>query len=128
MILNLNLPQITRTKGEAKSLASTVFPPTATALAQMPPNTTYPRYQFNFDAADKLQLILEWLHEKRPKIYQRARFELFYGIAQNIVRTVDDNAAMRIHEMYRDSDHREFIAKLEAAESAQTMAGYGYGI
>ena len=128
MIQKIDLPTITKTKGEAKALAKRIFPPVDVALNQVAPGTTFPRYQLDFDALDKMNAVLHWIHEQRPKIYKRARWHLFYNLAQNMVNCISENAALRIHEMYSADHSRDFLAKLEAAEAVQTMPGDGYGI
>ena len=72
------LPSLTRTKSEAQQLAAELFSGDEIALARLKPGTAFPRYQLTHETAGTLRAVLFWLHEQKPRIYKRARWDLFY--------------------------------------------------
>ena len=70
----MNFPTYTRTKAEARQLATEIFPGEQAALARIKPGTHLPRYQLTHDTTETLRAVFYWLHEQKPKIYKRARW------------------------------------------------------
>jgi hypothetical protein len=124
----MTLPTITKTKAEAIKLAADLFPTADKAIAALPPDTQLPRYTLNSRTSDTLREVLFWIHEQRPKIYKRARWHLFYDMARRVVEQIDENAQAKVRELYTQSDHRSFVARLEKTEAAETVTGNGQGI
>jgi len=120
----INFPKLTRTKTEAQQLAAEVFPGERSALAQLKPGTTHPRYQLTHDTADTLRAILFWLHEQKPKIYKRARWHLFYDLAHRAVIQLDENAQAKVRDLYAE----DRTAVWQKHQAAQIMTGDGQGI
>jgi len=120
----MNFPTYTRTKAEARQLATEIFPGEQAALAQMKPGTHLPRYQLTHDTTETLRSVFYWLHEQKPKIYKRARWHLFYDLARRAVEQVDENAQAKVRDLYA-ADHADAWQKRQAA---QTMTGDGEGI
>jgi hypothetical protein len=120
----INFPKLTRTKTEALQLAAEMFPSTKAALARLKPGTTHPRYQLTHDTADKLRAIFFWLHEQKPKIYKRARWHLFYDLAQRVANQLDENAQAKVHDLCAE----DRAAARQRLQAAQLMTGDGCGI
>jgi len=120
----MTLPSLTRTKAEAQQLAAELFPGEQIALARVKPGTIFPRYQVTNDTADTLRAVFYWLHEQRPRIYQRARWHLFYDLARRIADQLDENAQAKVRDLYTE----DRAAVWQKSQAAQSMAGDGYGI
>lgn len=95
----MNLPAYIRTKAEAKKLTEDLFPGAKAALARIKPGTSHPRYQVDQDVFETLRAVFTWLHERKPKLYQRARWHLFYDLAHRVVRQIDENAQAKVHDL-----------------------------
>ena len=119
-----DLPSLTRTKTEAQRLAAELFPGEKIALARLKPGTAFPRYQLTHDTADTLQAVLFWLHEQKPRIYQRARWHLFYDLARRVADQLDANAQAKVSEIYAEDRQ----AVWQKSRDAQIMTGDGMGI
>jgi hypothetical protein len=120
----INFPSLTRTKTEAQQLAAALFPGEQIALARVKSGTTHPRYQLTHNTADTLRAILFWLHEQKPKIYKRARWHLFYDLANRAATQLDENAQAKVHELYAE----DRAATWQRLQAAQLMTGEGQGI
>lgn len=110
----IQFPKLTRTKTEALQLAVVIFPGQRIALARLEPGTTHPRYKLTHDTADVLRAILFWLHEQKPKIYKRARWHLFYDLAQRAAIQLDENAQAKVHAFCAE-DRAAAWQRLQAA-------------
>ena len=84
LIVFMNLPDLTRTKAEAKKLAADLFPGDSVALARIKPGTTFPRYHLTDSTTETLRAVFHWLYEHKPRIYKRARWHLFYDLAHRV--------------------------------------------
>lgn len=120
----MNFPTLTRTKAEAQQLATDLFPGDSAALARLKPGTTFPRYQLTHDTAETLRAVFLWLHEQRPRIYKRARWHLFYDLAQRITDQLDENGQAKVRDFYAE----DRAAVWQKYQAAQIMTGDGQGI
>lgn len=118
------LPSLTRTKSEAQQLAAELFPGDEIALARLKPGTAFPRYQLTHETAGTLRAVLFWLHEQKPRIYKRARWDLFYDLARRVADQLDRNAQAKVRELYAE----EHNALWQKSRDAQIMSGDGMGI
>jgi hypothetical protein len=120
----MNLPNYIRTRAEAQSLAADIFPGERAALERLKPGITHPRYHLTHATNDTLREVLLWLHERKPRIYRRARWYFFYDLAQRLIDQVDENGQAKVSQFYAE-DRAE---KRRRHEAEQIMTGDGQGI
>jgi len=120
----MDLPTLITARTEAHRLAAELFPGDYTALARIKPGTAHPRYRLRMETADVLREVFAWLHEQRPRIHKRARWYLFYDIAQRISEQLDNNAQAKVMDLYAEDSDREW----RKSRAAQIMNGDGDGI
>jgi hypothetical protein len=120
----MNFPNLITTQAEAQRLAADVFPGERLALARLAPGTAHPRYQMTMATAAVLRDVFEWLHQQRPRIHKRARWPLFYDLAQRITDQLDSNAQAKVMDLYAQDNE----TKWRMSRATQTMNGDGEGI
>jgi len=123
----MNFPNKIRTKAEAKRLAAEVIPGASSALAALlaeKPDCLWPRHYLRYPTSDILRAVFAWLLARDTQIYKRARFDLFYSLAERLIDQVDANACAKTHEFYTESRDREERGRLTTGR----MGGDGEGI
>ena len=119
-----SLPILIRTRTEAENLADQLFPGATEAINRMPPETELPRHQLDWEVADRLRAVFYWLYDQEPKVYERAKWHLFYDLALNVVRELDENGQAKVHALCA----RDAALDYRRRQAAQTMTGAGQGI
>ena len=123
----MNFPNKIRTKAEAKRLAAEIFPTAGIALAALrlaKPDCLWPRHYLRYPTSDMLRAVFAWLLARDTQVYKRARFDLFYSLAERLIDQVDANACAKTHEIYTESRDREARDRLTAGR----VDGDGEGI
>ena len=118
------LPTYVRTKAEALELVERLAPPLRAAITEMvtrTPPVTFPRYSLNYEMQERLRAVFEWLLDDRTRVYKRARFHLFYNLAERTLAMVDENGFQKALDHDRERFDREFAQR----RAAYTVAGDG---
>lgn len=64
-----------------------------------------------------LRAVFAWLLAPDTQVYKRARFDLFYSLAERLIDEVDANACAKTHELYTESRDREERGRLTAGRA-----------
>jgi hypothetical protein len=112
-----------RTKGEVLDLIDALFPKfeDATRLSK---NQKYPYSHIHYTATNTMREFLHWLTDSKPRIYKRARRELYQRAADRFSELIKENQREWNHSLDMERWKEEFDQK----KAAQEMKGDGQGI
>ena len=120
-------PTHVKTKAEAKALAQQISPNYYDALRAFVaahPTIEFPRYQLDQEQAETLRNTFEWLATTRPKLYKRARWDLFYVLALRVIAAAEENGRGKLAD---SNDHYE-SARWALIHATHILQGDGAGI